>query len=171
MPEEQVVQVVGLLNHFAERGSEQASPELAFDLHRRVVLASLVESSEAIEMLLESWTRAQALAHFVLSWRDSSRLKRLRLVAQPFEQLQAVFGGCQRECIRRLRTDRSHPGPAQNPVLAVGQDAEALRLSARDGFLEVGVELLHMDGIGCDLIADAHLELDDQVASAQVDPS
>ena len=80
-----------------------------------------------------------------------------------------LFGIVQREGIRQHCLYRSGVGPAQQPVLAVGEDAHAyavLFLRLR----EVVVELVDVLGVGVEAArgADPALELDERVEGGEV---
>ena len=91
------------------------------------------------------------------------------MVAQPFVQDEPAVGILQCEGVRRYRIGLSGAGPAQQPVLAVGQDAHA-----HAAFLfrlrQVIVELLDVPGIGVEAAGgtDPAFELDERVEGGEV---
>ena len=91
------------------------------------------------------------------------------VVAQPLVKGDPAVRVFQREGVRRDRPGRSGIGPAQQPVLAVGQDAHAhaaLLLRLR----QVVVELVDVPGVGVEAArgADPALELDERVEGGEV---
>ena len=95
--QEEVVEVLLFLDHFAERGGEQLPPEAAFDRDGRLVAVLIVEFAQRVEVLLEARAGTEPGAHFVVGRHDAAPFERLRFVAQPFVEVITVVGVIERE--------------------------------------------------------------------------
>ena len=166
--EEKVVEVLFFLDHFAERGGEQLPPEAALDGDGRLVAVLVVEFAQRVEVLLEARTGAEPGAHLVVGRYDAAPLKRLRLVAQPFVEVIAVFGVVERKSVGACGAPVA-AGPAQQPVFAVGEDAESGRASLERECGEVLLQLAFVGVGGVEAVADAAFDLDHEVVGFEVD--
>ena len=92
------------------------------------------------------------------------------VVAEPFEEGNPSVGIVEGEGVGEGGLDGAGVGPAEEPVLAVGEDAHP-DAALPVGLLQVFVELVHVVGVGIEAPggADATLELDEGVEGRQVD--
>ena len=92
------------------------------------------------------------------------------VVAEPFEELEPTVGVVEGEGVGEGGLDGASVGKAQEPVLAVGEDAHA-DAPALVGLLQVVVELVDVVGVGIEAAvgADSALELDEGVEASEVD--
>ena len=167
--EEQVVEVILVLDHLAQRGGEQLPPEAALDRDGGLVAALLVQLAERLEVLLEARAGTEPLAHLPISGSQFTPLQCLRFVAQPFVEAVTAVGVFESEGVGRRGAPVCRAGAAQQPVLAVGEDAQAGRLALGGEHVEVVVELLFVIVGGVESVADSALDLDHEVVGFQVD--
>ena len=92
------------------------------------------------------------------------------VVAEPFEELEPTVGVVEGEGVGQGGLDGAGVGKAEEPVLAVGEDALA-KFAVSVGLLEVVVELVDVVGVGFEAAAgaDSALELDEGVEGGEVD--
>ena len=92
------------------------------------------------------------------------------VVAEPLEELEPAVGVVEGEGVGEGGLDGAGVGPAEEPVLAVGEDAHT-DAPAPVGLLEVVVELVDVVGVGFEAAvgADSALELDEGVEGGEVD--
>ena len=112
------------------------------DDHTRLAYAEVLQGQTAIQEAV----RAEPLL-YSLPGGDPVILYGKSVIAKPLVESDPAILGIQCEGVRRGYLCRPCAGPAQQPVLAVGQDAHtnpALRLRLR----QILVELLHVRGIG-----------------------
>lgn len=170
MAQEEVVEVLLFFDDFAERGGEQLPPEAALNRDGRLVAVLIVEFAQRVEVLLEARAGSETGAHFVVGRYDAAAFERLRFVAQPFVEVITVVGVVEREGIGACGAPVA-AGAAQQPVLAVGEDAEAGRASLAGERGEVLLQLAFVGVGGVEAIADAAFDLDHEVVGFEVDPS
>ena len=161
--QEQVVEVIFALDHFAQRGGEQLPPEAALDRDGGRVAALLVQLAERLKVLLETRAGAEPFAHLVVVGSQSAALQRLRFVAQPFVEVVAALGVVEGESVGRRGAPVRGAGAAQQPVLAVGEDAEARRFAVGGQRAEILVELLLIIIGSLESGADSALDLNHKV--------
>ena len=169
--QEQVVEVVLALDHFAQRGGEQLPPEAALNRDGGLVAPLLVQLAERLEMLRKARAGTEPLAHLVVVGSQPTALQRLRLVAQPLVEVVTVLGVVKRKSVGRRGAPVGGAGAAQQPVLAVGQNAEAGRFTLGRERVEVVVELLFIIFGSLKSCADPALDLDHEVVRLQVNPA
>ena len=166
---EQAVHAVGSEGDLAEGGGEQLLPKLPLDPDRVGVRVTIVQGLEGGNVALVVRAVRSEVFGYRLAAGDNVDLGRECVVAQPLEQERPALRVLKREGIGRRGPYRPRVRPAQQPVLAVGQNshpnpASLLRLC------EVVVQLLHKLWVGIETACRANpsLELDERVERGQV---
>ena len=169
--QEQVVEVVLALDHLAQRGGEQLPPEAALNRDGGLIAPLLVQLAQRLKVLLETRAGTESLAHLLVVGSQSAALQRLRLVAQPFVEVVPALGILKGEGVGRRGAPVGGAGAAQQPVLAVGEDAEARRFAVGGQRAKILVELSFVIVSGLESGTDPALDLNHKVVGLQVDPA
>ena len=141
MADEQVVQFVGLAGDFAQGGGQQVVPEAALDADGFQPGGAGVEAGQGADVALAGGAgRAQVLLHrLAVGWNAIQGKE--GVVPQPFVEGQPAVGGFQGKEPGARQSGRAGVGPAQQPALAVGEDAHADALAGGAGLRQVVVQL------------------------------
>ena len=170
MPDEQVVQFGGLAGDFAQGGGEQVVPEAALDTDGFAGGGAGVELGQGAEVALAGGAGgAQVLFHRLAVDGDAFQGKE-GVVAQPFVEERPAVGGFQGKEPGARQAGRAGAGPAQQPALAVGEDAHTDALAGGAGLFQVVVQLGDMGRVGgaAGGGADAALEFNEGVQGGEV---
>ena len=170
VPYEQVVQFLRVLGDFSQRGAQQVLPQPPFHLDRLVLGRLSIHPGQGVSIpLVGGAARAEVFLHVGPVHRLAFQRDQ-RAVPQPLVQQQPLVTRFQHEPIGRCGPHRTGPGPSQQPILAIGENARAHALAVGFGDLQVVIQLPHVGGIGIEAAggSDALLELDEGVQRGEI---
>ena len=172
MAHEQVVQPPARARHFTQRGPQQVVPQPPLHPHRLARRVPVIQRPQAGNVLVVVRIAEAEVLFDALPVAERNVLTRdERPVPQPLVQAYpAAVPLVQREAKRRCRLDRASAGPAQQPILAVGQNAHARAFAGPLGLSEVVVNLLDvtLGGTEPGPRANPPLDLDERIQRRQV---
>ena len=165
--DEEVVHLRLGAGHLAEGGHEQVAPKLGLDADGVGMLVAQVEGLEDGDVAFVGGAPGAEAGGDGAAVGPDVILGGEGVVAEPFEEGNPPVGIVEGEGVGEGGLDGSGVGPAEEPVLAVREDAHA-DAALLVGLLQVVVELVHVVGVEAARRADATLELDEGVEGRQV---